>query len=222
MTFRIDATDGAARAVYFIDHMGRKALSIAHRIEQRPPRRTAEMSPTFVEHTLDVADVRIAFELACRSLLYDFMWTSESDLRRSGIRIRLSGSADRHETTIPDGLLDITAAGERDSFAVEVDRGTVSEERMRRRFRAYGEWSSRWTPPATITSDSLRVLIVLTANGRDKRRLEHLKAWCEAEGGRSLFWFTAFDVATSNIIEAPVWQVAGQQGHRPLALTGSG
>lgn len=213
---------GATRVVYFIDRLGSNALSVAHRNEQRPPARTVEASPIFLEHTLDVADVRIAFELACVSLSYDFAWISEGDLRRAGVRVRLSVSADRHATTIPDGLLAITASGECDSFAVEVDRGTVSEDRMRRRFRGYGEWSSHPTLPATVGSDSLRVLIVVTANGRDRKRLEHLKTWCEAEGGRSLFWFTSFDAATPNIITTPVWQVAGQQGYRALALSGRG
>ncbi len=215
---------GAARMVHYIESAGIRLLA-AHRGEapDRPAPTPNSTSETFLEHTVGAADVRIAFELACRELAYGFAWIDETRLRRDGVRLRVAETPSAPATSIvPDGFFTITAGGITDGFAVEVDRATVGEDRMRRRFRSYGHWAANRLVPSGLTCDSLRVLIVVTNDARDRHRVERLKAWAEAEGGRSLFWFAGRDaLASTNIITAPVWLVGGNADRLPLALSGA-
>ena len=64
---------------------------------------------------------------------------------------------------------------------------------------------------------SLRVLWVVADVARDATRLERIKRWSEAEGGRSLFWFASLDELTpSGILGSSAWQVAGRDGQYAL------
>lgn len=216
---------GASRAVYYIDRAGIEVLKLrggeapAHPVLTQQP-----ASEFFLEHALDTADVRISFELACRERSYPFAWIDETRLRRDGIRLRMvETSSAPTAAIIPDGFLTITAGGITDGFAVEVDRATVTEERMRRRFRAYGAWAAGTALHPALVCDSLRVLIVVTNDARDRHRVDRLKGWAEAEGGRSLFWFTGRDALSpgNNIIESPVWLVGGADDLQSLPLSGT-
>jgi len=215
---------GAARAVYYIERAGVDVLKL-HGGEApdhaAPPQHPA--SELFLEHALDTADVRISFELACREMGHDFAWIDEARLRRDGVRLRMAETASAPAASIiPDGFFTITASGITDGFAVEVDRSTVTEDRMRRRFKAYGGWAAHALPQPALACDSLRVLIVVTSDARDRQRIERLKSWVEAEGGRSLFWFAGRDaLAATTIIDAPVWLVGGRSGRQPLPLSGA-
>lgn len=213
---------GSARAVYYLERAGVSTLDKATRTAtQAYPARSAP-SELFLQHTLDVADVRIAFELACASAGgHEFAWTDEATLRRVGVRLRVTGEPPNWSAVVPDGFFTIAAGGVSDGFAVEVDRGTVAEARMRRRFRAYGRWATedRWR--AFSECGSLRVLTVVTNVDAHPGRLARLKAWCEDEGGGSLFWFCdRYAVHAVDIIESPVWAIAGETQRRPLQLSG--
>jgi len=215
---------GAARAIYYVERAGIQALTLQR--EEAPDYATPSKHPAsefFLEHALDTADVRISFELACRELGYGFLWIDETRLRRDGVRLRMVETPSaRAAAIIPDGFFTITAGGVTDGFAVEVDRSTVSEERMRRRLRAYGAWAAAGMLEPALACDSLRVLIVVTNDARDHHRVERLKGWAEAEGGRSLFWFAGRDaLASANIIDAPVWVVGGGTDHQSLPLSGA-
>jgi len=215
---------GAARAVYYIERAGLDVLSLHG--EETTDRALPAKHPSseiFLEHALDTADVRIAFELACREKSYTFAWTDETQLRRDGVHVRMEGTATtRAASIIPDGFFTITAGGVTDGFAVEIDRASVSGDRMKNRFGAYGSWAANPVLQPALPCDSLRVLIVVTSDARDHHRVERLKSWTEAEGGRSLFWFAGRDaLASTNIIDAPVWLVGGSAGHRSLPLSGA-
>lgn len=215
---------GAARAVYYIERAGIDVLSL--RGGEATDYATSTKHPAseiFLEHALDTADVRIAFELACREKGYTFAWTDETRLRRDGVRVRMAETmTTRAASIIPDGFFTITVGGVTDGFAVEVDRASVSGDRMKNRFAAYGAWAANPVLQPAIACDSLRVMIVVTNDARDHHRVERLKAWAEAEGGRSLFWFAGrAALAASNIIDSPVWIAGGGAGRQPLPLSGT-
>ncbi len=65
-------------------------------------------------------------------------------------------------------------------------------------------------------NDSLRVLFVV-AGRKPRARIERLKRWCEAEGGRSLFWFADKDaVDRSHVLCDPIWMVGGSARREAL------
>ncbi len=215
---------GASRAVYYIDRAGIDVLKLRGREAPDHPALTQHpASEIFLEHALDTADVRISFELACRERSYTFAWTDETRLRRDGVRLRMAETLSAPAgAIIPDGFFTISVGGVTDGFALEVDRATVTEERMRRRFRAYGAWAASAVLQPALACDSLRVLIVVTKDARDNHRVERLKGWAEAEGGRSLFWFAGRTaVEAPNIIDSPLWIAGGGAGRQPLPLSGA-
>lgn len=123
-------------------------------------------------------------------------------------------------TIMPDAYFTVRQGDVVDGFALEVDRGTVSERRMRARMRAYGEWASSGAYRRRLPATSLRVLFAVTSCGRDGQRLNHLKRWCEEEAGGSLFWFVGRDgLEAEEVLDAPVWLVAGRAEPVRLALS---
>jgi len=53
-------------------------------------------------------------------------------------------------------------------------------------------------------------MFVVAAGATSASRLERLVRWCEADGGRSLFWFSQHeDVVRNDILRDAIWTVAG-------------
>jgi hypothetical protein len=216
---------GASKAVYCLDQKGAEHLARS----QRRPRgelawrsRDRDREELFLEHTLDTNDVRIAFTLACRWQGLTLDWVDEAALRRMDVLERLRGPRGDAVTLLPDAYFTVLRDSTVDGFALEVDRSTVSERRMRARIRAYGEWAASGRYRRKLPAESLRVLFAVTDCARDARRLEHLKSWAEEEGGRSLFWFIDRDGLDEDVLTAPAWRVAGRVERLALPLGGGG
>lgn len=213
---------GASRAVYYLDRDGARLLARVRRLDISPVewrRRQSDTGQLFLAHAIDSNDVRVAFTLACRRHKLRLEWLDERALRRLGVRERIRGPSGQAVTLMPDAYFTIGDGDAVDGFALEVDRGTVPEQRMRARMRAYGEWAALGAYRRRLPAASLRVLFAVTSCGRDGERLAHLKRWCEEEGGRSLFWFVSRDgLDTGDVLGPPVWWVAGSPDPVRLVL----
>jgi hypothetical protein len=212
---------GASRAVYYLDQAGAHCLA---RLRRRPlseldwRRRDGRQEEFFLAHALDTNDVRIAFAHVCQARGLELDWLDERALRRLDVLHRTRGRSGEAVTVLPDAYFTITGLNVPDGFALEVDRGTVAERRMRARIRAYGEWAVSGAYRSHLPAESLRVVFAVTDGARDPRRLTHLKRWCEEEGGRSLFWFVDRNGLQEDVLASPVWWVAGDDEKRRLAL----
>jgi hypothetical protein len=213
---------GASRAAYYLDRRGAQCLAQLQRapVEGGGWRsREGGQGELFLNHTLDTATVRIAVARSCRRRGLALEWWDECALRKQQVRERFRGAGGEGVTLIPDAYFTIGDGEAADGFALEVDRATVPERRMRSRFRAYGEWTGSGSYRKRLPVESLRVLVAVTECSRDPERLVHLKSWCEHEGGRSLFWFVdGSDLSTENVLSESIWRVAGEEGQRPLPL----
>jgi len=211
---------GALRTVYSLDRGGAQLLARERRWEPAGDwrRRDGEREATFLDHTLDCNDVRVAFTLACRRHGHDLQWTDERELRRRNVVERIRGRDGDTVTLIPDAYFTIASGNAVDGFALEVDRGTVSERRMRARLAAYGSWAASGAYRQRLPAASFRVAFAVTDNGRGEDRLGRLKQLCEEVGGGSLFWFIGRDGLDACVLDDPVWQVAGEAGLRGLPL----
>lgn len=212
---------GASKAVYHLDAAGARQVAHARRVplsDLDRRRREGEREEFFLAHTLEANDVRIAVSLACRRRGLELDWLDERALRRLEVRERLRGPGGETVTLLPDTYFTIGTGDDLDGFALEVDRATVSERRMRARMRAYGEWAASGVYRKHLPAVSLRVLFAVTDCSRDRQRLERLKRWCEEEGGRSLFWFLDRDGLAGDVLRDPVWWVAGSPDRTVLPL----
>ena len=96
---------------------------------------------------------------------------------------------------------------------MEADRATVSNRRWTQRVSAYSEYVRSGQYTRRYGAHSLRVLTVTTG----AKRLANLKRATEGAGGGPMFWFaTLGEAMASAVLRQPIWQVAGQEGVRPL------
>lgn len=213
---------GSTRAIYCLASKGAQLLAYELKtdVDWRP--RDAERELYFLQHTLASNDVRSYVTMAAQRLGLSLDWTGERTLRRSEMKDYVGDP--RHGgqklAVIPDGYFTLGTEPSSTAFALELDRATVEEKPFKTKVRAYGEWKVTGTYKKRFGTDSLRVLFVVAANHRDPHRLDRIRRWCEAEGGRSLFWFAdAVGINEHTVLTEPIWWIAGREGRFAL-LTG--
>lgn len=212
---------GSTRAIYCLAPKGAElvahelALGLAD-LDWRP--RDADRELYFLQHTLGINDFRISALLAAQRRGLNINWTDERSLRRREMRDYVPDTKSKDQLTIvPDGYFTLEIVANTAAYALELDRATVEEKPFKRKIRAYGEWKRTGTYAKRFGTDSLRVLFVVASNRRDPYRLARIKRWCEAEGGRSLFWFAdSGDVTGESVFSGPIWHVAGREGLHSL------
>jgi hypothetical protein len=213
---------GSSRALYCLAQKGARLL--AHELavdladlDWRP--RDMHRELYFLNHRLATNDFWICAILAGQRAGLSVSWTDERILRRREMRDYVPDPKARGQrlAVVPDGYFTLTLPGPSPSFALEIDRATVEEKPFKAKVRAYGEWKRTGTYARRYGTDSLRVLFVIASTKRDPYRLQRLKRWCEAEGGRSLFWFAdGGDITEDTVFREPVWSVAGRDGQHKL------
>jgi hypothetical protein len=216
---------GSTRAIYCLTPKG--AALVAHELgvgvralDWRP--RDNERELYFLQHTLAINDFRICAILAAQSRGFSLDWVDERTLRRQEMRSYVADPkrGGQRVAIVPDGYFRLSSDAASMSFALELDRATVEEKPFKSKVRAYGEWKRTGGYARRHGTQSLRVLFVIAPKDRDPHRLARAKRWCEAERGRSLFWFAdASDVTEDTLLSGPIWHVAGRDGRYPL-LTG--
>jgi len=216
---------GSTKAIYTLATKGASVVARDRKIDEREldwRARHNDRELYFMRHTLAINDFRIAVTLAAQERGLAVSWTDERALKRREMKDYVDDPKHqgRQLVVVPDGYFTVEQGRHKSAFAVEIDRATVEEKPFKEKVRAYGEWKVTGTYERRYAIKSLRVLWVIADVTRDSTRLERIKRWTEAEGGRSLFWFAMLDdISPQTIIEAPVWQVAGRDGRYPL-LTG--
>lgn len=210
---------GASKAVYTLASRGASVVAQNRKMERkaldwRPSLNSRELY--FIRHTLATNDFHIALLRAAGDSQQTLSWTDERALRRREMKDYIDDPKHhgRRIAVVPDGYFTIGGAqGWPSAFAVEIDRATVEEKPFKEKIRAYGEWKLTGAYERRYGTSSLRVLWVVADFARDLNRLQRMKRWTEAEGGRSLFWFAALDqLAPSTILKGHVWQIAGREG----------
>lgn len=215
----VAAAYGSSKAVYYLDQAGVRLLWQQQRLTIPWRRRDGKREIFFLDHTLDINDVCVAVTLTSRRHNLDLEWLDERELRRRGVVERFRGHDGRRTVILPDAYFALGREGLADGFALEVDRATVPEKRMRARMRGYGEWAASGSYRSKLPTQSFRVIFAVTGTTRDPKRLEHVKRWCEEEGGGSLFWFINREGLDADALDSPVWWVAGDRSPRRLPLS---
>jgi hypothetical protein len=192
-----------AQAVYLV---GKSVIPIvARRLEMELPEvaRQARSSrtPTFIEHTLAIVDVRIAFAKAVKENPEFEMerWLGEP-LCRHEYEIRSEGGAWKKEVFKPDAFIRLHRkdTGEHSNeylnYFVEVDLGHTSSRQFLEKAWMYQRYRESGLFKATYGCDEFSLLVVTIG----KRRLQNLKSLVENSlvensSGRVPFQLTTFD-----------------------------
>jgi hypothetical protein len=217
---------GSPRSAYCLDRRGAELLAARQGVgvdELNWRRDEAAREAFFMSHTLATNDIYVALAAACSSSAYALEWMSERTLRRelSGNHLRAADGADLL-APIPDGHATVDVSGAVHGFAIELDRGSVEEKRIRQKVHGYGAWVGCGEYGRRFPDVAVRVMFVVDAEPRSAARVERLVRWCEDERGASLFWFTEhIRLAESDVLRAAIWRVAGSSGLHALLPSGS-
>lgn len=213
---------GSTKAIYTLALKGASVVARDRKVDEREldwRARHNDRELHFMRHTLAINDFRVAVTLAAQERGLTVSWTDERALKRRKMKDYVADH--KHQgyqlVVVPDGYSTIEERRHKSAFAVEIDRATVEEKPFKEKVRAYGEWKVTGTYERRYAIKSLRVLWVIADVTRDSTRLERIKRWTEAQGGRSLFWFAMLDELTpETILSAAVWQKAGSDTRHAL------
>lgn len=162
----------------------------------------------FLEHTLAVNDIRVAFTISARSLGYSFEWIPEWELKALKEKVRDPEKPGKFLPINPDGYFILRDHNRKARFCVEADRATETNRRWKDKARGYVEYVQTGQYFKRYNAESLRVLTVTTS----QKRLENLLTATKAVKGASFFWFTTKDkISNTNVITDMIWKKDSQQ-----------
>jgi hypothetical protein len=223
---------GRKPLVYWSAERGIKEIAIARGVDvkelQWDPRQH-EVSPLFLDHLLATNAVRIAVTLAVKKHEYKLLeWRDDKTLKREHTKDKVTltgkGGATEQAAILPDGYFVLDIGEEIARFLLEIDRATETGQYKTegrrdwaRKIRVYGEYlRPEGLYEKRYGTKAGRVLTVTTG----EVRLSNLKRITEEQGGKSRYWFTTQQEATTqDILQAPIWRVAGREGVYPLVET---
>lgn len=210
------ASPFGTQAVY---SLGRAALPIvARRLELDLPevarRARVSQTPTFIEHTLAVVDIYLAFRQAVEEEGHEDVeierWLGEFDCRHDW-DIRAEGGRWRKEAFKPDGFVRLMAGGAYHDFFIEADLGHTSSRQFLGKLQTHQRYLESGLFEDTFGGDSFRTLVVTTGG----RRLRNLRALVE-EQRSDLFWFATFASLKRDGALGAIWQAPSEEEGRRL------
>lgn len=232
---------GSEPLVYALGRRGAKALGTPGEVRRHGGwSKTSRLSRPFLRHTLAVADIMVAFELACRRREGVSLIQAEEVLARVPeetrrlrlpfrwhVQIRADGKSHRIGVD-PDRVFGLrfkgAPANRREAFFfLEADRGTMPVARkglvktsVLRKLLAYRETWRQRVHARRLGIPNFRVLTVTAG----RARLAHLVASCRALGvGTSLFFFADRESVCGGDILEQRWLNGRGLPIRLLALT---
>lgn len=172
--------------------------------------RQSDASLLFLEHTLAINDFRLAVLSAAKDGGYRLQeWIDDTQLKSKAMKdyVQVSSGETRNVkmAVVPDAYFILNLGDRRAHFFLELDRGTMSNQRWKMRVRAYKTYIERGKYQERYHTNSLRILTVTTG---DSRR-DNLRKTTEQAGGSSLFWFTTLgEITPQSVLAWPIWAVA--------------
>jgi hypothetical protein len=168
-------------------------LVTRHRPGMLPPAHTRaeDLDVRFVQHELTVATVWACLQALVRAgRLGACRWTPERAWRAANVRVP-AGLNRQALRVLPDGSAELAYPdGAVRSCAVEIDRGTLSEERFLRKLRSWERYVTASLPGGDDAFDASFVVLTETWDGLTARWQAGRQVVPEAHWGRYLFGTT--------------------------------
>ena len=179
--------------------------------------RSQRFTHQFLEHTLGLAELRLAVTLSCQRHNFQLKtWMDEKALKADYDKVQVGK---RLVAVLPDAYFVIVIPVGELHFFLEYDRGAEHLKFFKKKMAAYVSYYHSAKSEARYGTDKIRVLTVNEGGrtGVGRGRLANLKRVTEEVGGHQRFWFgSQADVASEDILSAAIWQVAGSANLTPL------
>ena len=172
-------------------------------------------TPTFIEHTLAIVDVWLAFrEAQQKSQTWSMeRWLAEMQCRHEW-DIRAAGGKWHKETFKPDAFVRLETEAGFHPFFIEVDLGHTSAQQFLGKLLTHRRYLESGLFAQTYGDQSFRTLVFTTA----ARRLRNLRTLIENENS-DLFWFTTLEEGRQWPV-GEIWEVPLASGRSPLLPPG--
>ncbi len=211
---------GDSPVLYTLGTKGRDLLgNAAGKVSGRAATALKTASRYFLEHTLAINNVRVAFSVAAARAKYPLeQWITEAEFRSAPDRISFpdSGGTARPRPILPDAACVIRGPGYTSRLLLEIDMGTEDNQRfVREKVRPGIAYLRSAAYKRRFGFQSGRWLIVTTS----QQRLLNLKWQTESAVSRAaaVFHFTTFaQVTPATILTEPIWLRGGDTSPRPL------
>jgi hypothetical protein len=180
---------GSSQAVYALDKNGADLVAQELGMDRNKinwKRKNNKVETLFMEHTLAINDCFVNLVLSIReSPSIDLLfWEHESKELQD--RVPDTEGKQKYLTIAPDAFFAIRLSEGKSFFFLEVDMGTMTLTRFRKKIIAYRQFWKTGKYRAKFGFSSFRVLIIATSS----RRLENLEAVTREAGGRGMFIFS--------------------------------
>jgi len=198
---------GSSKRAYCLSKKG--AALISHLYGEKEARQIKwnekhnRVETFFIEHTLAINDVRIAFlKAVLETDDYNLFWFNEQEVKAWKEKIDDPEKSGKTLPITPDSFLYLLGKDKKAYFFLEVDRATESNRRWRDKIRGYVEYVKSGKYQERFQTSALRVLTVTTS----KERMANLIKTTQSVENAYFFLFATFDqIKDKNIIFNPVW-----------------
>ena len=170
---------GSSKRVYCLSQRGKEVISFMH--DGMDPKnikwnkKNNQVEIYFLEHTLAVNDVRVAFTISAKSLGYELKWIPEWELKALKEKVRDPENPGKSLAVTPDGYFLLKGEGKEARFFIEADRATETNRRWKDKIRGYVEYVNTGQYYKRYNAESLRVLTITTTQERLKNLLTTTK-----------------------------------------------
>lgn len=191
---------GTRRLTYFLGRRGHELMGLPPETAVASGRRRWPLvSDLFVDHQLDVNDVRLAFEHLAHPR-YEFLrFLSERELAAMGLPL------------VPDGYCEYRISDKSFALFLEVDRGTESRSRWTAKADAYLQLAYHGMFAEKFGRRFFRVAVTAPTERRRKGIAHEI-----AKRTDKVFWLTAHDEFLREGPFAPIWHRPDRSGPKSL------
>ncbi len=168
----------------------------------------------YLDHLLEVNDVRIAFAQACRLLGFAFeRWIQEQAARAAVLADRNQIVQALYKQVAPDGVCIFSTGKSTLTFFIELDRGTETLGRVKKKLESYVVAYKSGTLTKAFGINDLRVLIITSS----KSRLDNIVDTLRAIPENQYFACTYRTLVTAeNTLTSPIWYMTSS--NEPIIL----
>ena len=167
------------------------------------------ITPTFLEHTLQIVNVRLDFLRATSGNLPISVdrWLPEMLCRHEYEIRRKDGGAWIKEVFKPDAFICLVdSSGKRHSYFIEVDLGHTSARQFLGKLRTHQRYLESGLFRETFGGEVFKTLVITTSSSRQQNLLRLIE-----EQDSQLFWFSTFSALKEHNVLDTIWQVPLQK-----------
>jgi len=199
---------GSSKRVYCLSKKG--AALIAHLYSEKEARKIKwnekqnKVETFFIEHTLAINDVRIAFfKEVLEDKAYELSWSDEKEVKAWKEKVDDPDNQGKTLPVTPDSFLSLTGNKKKANYFLEVDRATESNRRWKDKVRGYVEYVLSGKYYEKFKSEALRIITVTTT----QERLNNLLNTTKSVNHADFFLFTTFgQIKDNSVLFGNIWK----------------